>query len=369
MNDTAYAASVPPSSAPMKPPRAMTGPIAWMRDNLFNSPLNIVLTVLMVAAMGYFGWKLLHWAVFDAVVEANVQRCRAAEGACWGFVNEKWRLIIFGTYPFAEQWRPAVMMVMLITLVVVTLMPSMWSRWLGLAWIIGLIAMYVLMAGGVLGLTPVPTLQWGGLPLTLILSVTGIVFSFPIAVLLALGRQSRLPAIKAISVAFIELVRGVPLISILFMASLLLPIFLPQEVRIDQLVRAQVAFTLFAAAYVAEVIRGGLQAVPKGQYEAADALGLGYWQKMGLIVLPQALKVVIAPMVNTFIGLFKDTSLVVIVSMFDLLGTTRAASNDPDWRQFYVEGLVFIAVIYFVFCYSMARYSQWVEARLNTGHR
>src|SRR5262249_12932517 len=225
------------------------------------------------------------------------------------------------------------------------------------------------MRGGVFGLLSVETERWGGLPLTLILAANGIVFSFPLAVLLALGRRSDLPAIKALSIGLIELVRGVPLITVLFMASLMIPLFLPEGFSIDKWLRAQVGFILFAAAYQAEVIRGGLQAIPRGQYEAADALGLSYWQKTGLIILPQALKLVIPPMVNTFISFFKDTSLVVIVGMFDLLGSVRAAASDRQWRAYYVEGLVFAALIYFVFCFTMAEYSRRLERRLDTGRR
>jgi general L-amino acid transport system permease protein len=246
-------------------------------------------------------------------------------------------------------------------------------RWLSAALIAGLLLLLWYPPLPTLsvptGLPLVETEKWGGLPLTLILSVNGIVLSFPLAVLLALGRRSDLPAVKALSIIFIELVRGVPLITVLFMARLMIPLFLPEGVTLDNLLRAQVGFILFAAAYVAEVIRGGLQAIPKGQYEAADALGLGYWRKTGLIILPQALKLVIPPLVNTFIGMFKDTSLVVIISMFDLLGAVRLAASDADWRQFYVEGLVFAALIYFAFCFAMAAYSRHLEHRLDTSHR
>ncbi len=210
-------------------------------------------------------------------------------------------------------------------------------------WLGGVAAMGVLMWGGILGLPFVDTEKWGGLPLTLILSVNGIVFSFPLAILLALGRRSHLPVIRAICVAFIELMRGVPLITVLFMASLMIPLFLPEGFDINKLLRAQIGIILFGAAYLAEVIRGGLQALPKGQGEAADSLGLGYWQATRLIILPQALRLVIPPMVNSFIAGFKDTSLVIIIGLFDLLGTARQAINDPTWRPFYVEALIFIA--------------------------
>jgi general L-amino acid transport system permease protein len=229
---------------------------------------------------------------------------------------------------------------------------------------------YVLLNGWeLIGLRQVDTSLWGGVLVTIVVSWVGIVFSLPIGILLALGRRSTMPAVKLFSVIFIEFVRGVPLITVLFMASLMIPLFLPEGITIDKLLRAQIAFILFAAAYEAEVVRGGLQAIAKGQFEAADALGLSYWQKTGFIILPQALKLVIPPMVNTFIGFFKDTSLVIIIGMFDLLGATRLASSDPVWRPYYVEGLVFVALIYFAFCFTMAEYSRSVERRLNTGRR
>jgi general L-amino acid transport system permease protein len=218
--------------------------------------------------------KLFSWAISDAVFSPDPTACRAAKGACWGFIVEKFRLMIFGTYPYAEQWRPTLTIAMLLTLIGMTMNLNLWGRALWLGWLIGVPAMWVLMRGGVLGMLYVGTERWGGLPLTLILSVNGIVLSFPLAILLALGRRSDLPAIKAICVAFIELVRGVPLITVLFMATLMIPLFLPQGFTIDQLLRAQIAFILFAAAYEAEVVRAGLQAMPRGQFEAADALGL-----------------------------------------------------------------------------------------------
>jgi general L-amino acid transport system permease protein len=324
------------------------------RARLFNSWLNSILTLVLLAVMVWLLPKLFSWAISDAVFSPDPTACRAAKGACWGFIVEKFRLMIFGTYPYAEQWRPTLTIAMLLTLIGMTMNLNLWGRALWLGWLIGVPAMWVLMRGGVLGMLYVGTERWGGLPLTLILSVNGIVLSFPLAILLALGRRSDLPAIKAICVAFIELVRGVPLITVLFMATLMIPLFLPQGFTIDQLLRAQIAFILFAAAYEAEVVRAGLQAMPRGQFEAADALGLSYWKKMGLIILPQSLRLVIPPMVNTFIGFFKDTSLVVIVGMFDLLGAVRLASGDPIWRPFYAEGLVFAALIYFCFCFTMA---------------
>ena len=347
-----------------------TTALDWARARLFNSWLNSILTVALLAAMLWLLPKLFSWAVTDAVFSPDPNACRAAKGACWGFIVEKFRLMIFGTYPYAEQWRPLLTMVMLLTLIGLTMNLNLWGRTLWIGWLVSVPAMWVLMRGGMFGLVPVGTERWGGLPLTLILSVNGIVLSFPLALLLALGRRSDLPAIKAICVGFIELVRGVPLITVLFMATLMIPLFLPQGFTIDQLLRAQIAFILFAAAYEAEVVRGGLQAMPRGQFEAADALGLSYWQKMGKIVLPQAITIVIPPIVNTFIGLFKDTSLVSIVSLTDLLLATKdIALADVDWRAFYAEGYAFVALIYFVFCFFMSKYSQYLERSFETGRR
>ncbi len=340
--------------------------IVWLRTNLFSSWLNGALTLLILLALAWIVPKIIAWAFLNAVFAPDPQACRAAKGACWGFIVEKFRLMTFGTYPYEEQWRPLAVTILLLSLIGATMSMRLWSRLLVIAWVICVPLMWILMRGGVLGLPLVETDKWGGLPLTLILSANGIVFSFPLAVALALGRRSELPVIRAISVAYIEIVRGVPLITVLFMASLMIPLFLPEGITIDKLLRAQIGFILFAAAYEAEVIRGGLQAVPRGQYEAADALGLSYWQKMSMIVLPQALKVVIPPMVNTFIGFFKDTSLVIIIGLFDLLGAVRLASSDVEWRIFYVEGLVVVGIVYFVFCYTMAVYARRLEARLDT---
>jgi len=340
--------------------------VLWIRTNLFSGWLNGALTLLILLALAWIVPKIVAWALVDAVFAPDPQACRAAKGACWGFIVEKFRLMTFGTYPYEQQWRPLAVTILLLSLIGATMNMRLWGRRLWLAWAAAIPLMWILMSGGVMGLPLVETDKWGGLPLTLILSANGIVFSFPLAVALALGRRSEMPVIRALSVAYIEIVRGVPLITVLFMASLMIPLFLPEGITVDKLLRAQIGFILFAAAYEAEVIRGGLQAVPRGQYEAADALGLSYWQKMSMVVLPQALKVVIPPMVNTFIGFFKDTSLVIIIGLFDLLGAVRLASSDVEWRIFYVEGLVFVGLVYFAFCYAMAVYARRLEASLDT---
>ncbi len=341
----------------------------WLRANLFSSPLNSFLTILGVGILALIVPPLLRWGVINAAWSGGLEACKTIQGtgACWVFIGEKYRLMLFGLYPYQEQWRPLLMMVILIGLLVASMNRAFWRPWLGMAWIAGYLAMGVLMWGGVLGLPFVETDKWGGLPLTLILTVNAIVFSFPLAIALALGRRSDLPVIRTICIFFIEIVRGVPLLSVLFVSSLMIPLFLPSGMDINKLLRAQIGIILFTGAYVAEVIRGGLQALPKGQMEAADSLGLGYWQKTGFIVLPQALSLVIPPMVNSFIATFKDTSLVIIIGLFDLFGSARMAANDPAWRPFYVEGLLFVALIYFVFCYSLATYSRYLEKLARRG--
>jgi len=318
--------------------------------------LNAALFLLIL----FLGWRFLDWALVRAVWQPDPQACRAASGACWGFIVEKHRLIAFGTYPYEEHWRPGLASLLLIALWVLTALRQ--RRWVVAAWAAGLVVIGILMWGGVLGLPYVENERWGGLILTLLLTTFGLAIAFPLSICLALGRRSELPVIRAVCVAYIELIRGVPLISVLFMASVMLPLFLPAGVSIDKLLRAQLALILFAAAYLAEAVRGGLQAIPKHQYEAADALGLGYFQKTFLIVLPQALRIAVPPLVGTCIGFFKDTSLVLIIGLFDLLSTIKVSLNDPAWTGFGVEAYLFAAAVYFIFCYSMSLYSRRLEA-------
>jgi len=352
------------------PPRVATGALRWLRENLFNTWYNSLLTLVILWAGFNIVPAMIDWLVLEAVWHAAPpEACREAAGACWAFLHEKGRFILFGLYPYDEQWRPTLAVALALGLIAVSGDRRSWGRWLAVAWALGIVAIALLIRGGALGLSYVPNNQWGGLPLTLGLSIVGLVFAFPAGILLALGRRSDMPAVKAICVAYIELIRGVPLITVLFMASLLIPLFLPQELSIDKLLRAQIGLIMFAAAYLAEVVRGGLQAIPRGQYEAADALGLTYWQKMRLIILPQALTIAIPPLVNSFIGFIKDTSLVVIIGLFDLLGATKSALSEAGWRPMYKEGYLFIALIYFVICYSLSKYSQALESRLETGRR
>jgi general L-amino acid transport system permease protein len=355
---------------PVERPRPVTaGPLAWLRANLFNSIPNTILTLAALYLLAVTIPPVIRWALIDAVWHGETGRACHSGGACWAFIAEKGRFILFGRYPYAEHWRPLFTVVIFIAMILASCDRRLWGRRLVILWLAGLIAVGVLMWGGVLGMTYVETSVWNGLPLTLILATLGVVFAFPLAILLALGRRSRLPAVRAICVGYIELVRGVPLITVLFMASVMLPLFLPTGVTIDKLLRAQVAIILFAAAYLAEIVRGGLQAMPRGQYEAAASLGLGYWRATRLIVLPQALAMVIPPLVNSFIGGFKNTTLVIIIGLFDLLGAANAALTDANWQGFYIEAYVFTAVIYWTFCFFMSRYSQMLEREFNKGRQ
>ncbi len=350
-------------------PDQSAGPIAWVHSNLFSSWGTGMMTVIVGGVLLFVIPQLLSWAVFRAVWAPNFEACRVdGVGACWGVVAEKYRIIIFGRYPFELQWRPLIATLLMLGLLCASCMRAFWKPWLAILWIVVLAIFFTLMYGGVLGLSRVETDRWGGLPLTILLASLSMAMAFPIAMVVALGRRSALPAIRTFCTIYVELIRGVPLISVLFMASFMFPLFMPQGFSIDVLIRVLVGITLFAAAYMAEVIRGGLQAIPKGQIEAAATLGLSYWQTQVKIVLPQALAMVVPSIMNNFIGLFKDTSLVTIVSLYELTGAlTLALNSDANWRPFKIEGYLFIAMIYFAFCFSMSRYSIWVEKQVNKG--
>jgi len=335
----------------------------WARANLFGSWPE---TLAMLGIL-WLLWKTLppfiDWAFLDAIWKPDSKTCRAGEGACWGFIVEKYRFILFGTYPYELHWRPALATVILIGLWVFSAFRAFWKPWLALVWVLGLSVIGLLMWGGLFGLRYVENERWGGLILTLLLTTFGIALAFPLGIALALGRRSDMPVIRGLSVGYIELIRGVPLISLLFMASVMLPLFLPAGVTIDKLLRAQIAIILFAAAYLAEVIRGGLQAIPKGQYDAAHALALPFWRRTGLIILPQALRIAVPALVNNFIALFKDTSLVLIIGLFDLLSTVKISLNEPAWTGFGVEAYLFASLVYFVFCAALSKYSKSFEVR------
>jgi general L-amino acid transport system permease protein len=353
--------------APRPAPVKTEGLVPWIRRNLFGSIGNSITTVFVIGLLLWFVPGLLSWGLINAITEPSAEACQQGRGigACWGVVSEKFRLILFGRYPFDEQWRPLLATNLMLALVVISCIRTFWNRWLVPIWVVAIAAFFVLMGGGYFGMTPVASDQWGGLPLTIMLATFGVVLAFPLAVVVALGRRSRLPAIRSLCVIYIELVRGVPLISVLFMASFMFPLFLPVGKSPDVLLRVLVGIVLFAAAYLAEVVRGGLQAIPKGQVEAAQSLGLSYWQTQFKIVLPQALALVVPGIMNTFIGMFKDTSLVTIVSMYELTGALGLALNsDADWRPFKIEGYLFITAIYFIFCFAMSRYSLWIEKQV-----
>lgn len=344
--------------------------MAWLRANLFNNTFNSALTLLLGMLLVYAVSHLWGWGIHHAVWAADAEQCNAARGtgACWGVITEKYRVIIFGRYPFAEQWRPFAATLLLMALLLASCMRIFWKPWLAALWLGVLAVFFTLMHGGVFGLSVVTTDQWGGLPLTILLASLSVVGAFPLSILLALGRMSALPIIRTLCTVYVELIRGVPLISVLFMASFLFPLFMPEGFSIDVLLRVLVAMILFAAAYLAEVIRGGLQAIPRGQYEAAASLGLTYWQMQRKIILPQALATVVPGIMNNFISTFKDTSLVTIVSLYELTGSLDLAVNsDPNWMAYKLEGYLFIAAIYFGFCFSLSRYSQWVERQVNRG--
>ncbi len=357
------------------PPVSEVGAWAWMRSNLFSSIPNTVLTLVGVALVFLVVPPLIDFLFIRAVwTGENREACLGPEvGACWAFIDAKMNQLIYGFYPADERWRPNVVFALGAALLVPLMVPSAPFKRLNavLFFVVFPVVAFFLLTGGVFGMPAVSTRVWGGLLITLVVAVTGIVASLPIGIMLALGRRSRLPIIRMMSVAFIEFWRGVPLITVLFFATYMLPLFLPRGTEIDGLLRALIGVALFAAAYMAEVVRGGLQAIPKGQYEGAMAVGLGYWKMMGLVILPQALKMVIPGIVNTFIGLFKDTTLVLIVSILDLLGQLRAAYADPTWATPVTEftGFAFAGIIYFAFCYGMSVYSRFVENRLNTGHK
>jgi len=361
---------------PARPaPGSTTGIIGWMRVKLFATPADTIMTVLAMAFLFWIVPPLYGFLLGNAVFQAeNGEACRVANaGACWAYIGARINFFIYGFYPAEEYWRVNLVFLFGALLLTPLLWPGVPYKRVNalLFFIVYPVVSYFLLAGGVFGLPVVPSDNWGGLTVTLILSLVGIICSFPIGVLLALGRQSNLPVIKWFSISFIELWRAVPLITILFMASIMLPLFLPQGTTIDKLLRALVGIILFEAAYVAEVVRGGLQALPRGQYEAGASLGLSYWKRMFLIILPQALKHVIPGIVNNFIALFKDTSLVSIIGIFELLNTVKSANADTNWQSpnQAVTGYIFAGMIFWVFCFAMSRYSQFMERRLDTGHK
>ncbi|QEL27107.1 amino acid ABC transporter permease (plasmid) [Bosea sp. F3-2] len=358
--------SLPLSEAPV-PAQAWSAPLlASLRRTaglLFGSPLNATLTLAFGAMLAVALPPMLRWLVLDAVLfNPAPAACRAASGACWSFIYAKSGQLLFGIYPVEERWRPALVCLLILALLGWSVRPASWTPRLLALWIAAL-ALIVWLMGGGLGLDEVPTSAWGGLPVTLILTVVAIGIAFPVGILLALGRRSTMPAVRIAAVIAIESVRGLPLLSILFVASIMLPLFLPEALLPDKFVRALVALTIFAAAYLAEVIRGGLQAIPKGQYEAAAALGLPFWRTQYLVILPQAIRVVIPALANTIIVMIKNTSLVLVVGLFDLISSGKAALADPAWPSPAAETFLFIGAIFFALSFSFARFADFLERR------
>jgi general L-amino acid transport system permease protein len=361
-------AALPGAAGDAPPP----GPDRWSvwRGELFGSAWRSTTTLLLGALLALLAVRAADWALLHAVFRADAAACRAAAhaGACWGVIAEKLRPIAFGRYPYAEQWRPAVVTVLLLGLAAGSAWPRVWRPALAAAWAAVLGAAGVLMWGGAFGLVFVPTTRWGGLPLSLLLAIGGLAFALPLGVALALGRRSGMAVLRTLAVAYIEVVRGVPLISVLFMATFLLPLVLPGGWTLDVLLRVVVGIVLFTAAYLAEVVRGGLQAVPAGQIDAARALGLGRWQVQRHVVLPLALRKVVPALMNSVIGALKDSSLVTVVGLYELTGSlSLALGGDPLWRPFYLEGYLFVAAVYWTLCFTLSRYSLWVERRLRAG--
>jgi general L-amino acid transport system permease protein len=365
---------------PQPPPAAMRGALGWLRQNLLSTPFNIALTVIIALLFAWIIPDLVKFLLIDAVWSGTDRdACRElvqnrAVGACWPFVFERWPYFVYGSYPLSERWRVDVFFVMLAIGVVWLLWLHAPRRDLGAIYffLVVPISAFILLTGWrAIGLEPVDTVLWGGILVTIVVAWVGIVVSLPLGILLALGRRSRMPAIRLFSVTFIEFVRGVPLVTVLFMASVMLPLFVPEQYSPDKLLRALVGIALFASAYMAEVVRAGLQAIPKGQFEGAMAVGLSYSQMMRLIILPQALKITIPNIVNTYIGLFKDTTLVFIVGIFDFLHTVEVSRIDPKWASPVTSttGYAVAAIFYLIFCYAMSRYARATEARLALSDR
>ncbi|GAA6130540.1 amino acid ABC transporter permease [Halopseudomonas sabulinigri] len=355
----------------MPPPKQNIGVLAWLRENLFSGWFNSLLTLFALYLVWLIVPPLINWAFIQADWVGTTRADCTSEGACWVFIQQRFGQFMYGFYPTELRWRVNLTVILAIVGAAPLFIDAMRHK---ARYGIGFLVAYPLLAywllhGGFLGLETVPTSQWGGLTLTLVIAAVGIAGALPLGIMLALGRRSDMPAIRVICVTFIEFWRGVPLITVLFMSSVMLPLFLPEGMNFDKLVRALIGVILFQSAYVAEVVRGGLQAIPKGQYEAAAAMGLGYWRMMGLVILPQALKLVIPGIVNTFIALFKDTSLVIIIGLFDLLNSIKQATTDPAWLGMATEGYVFAALVFWIFCFGMSRYSMHLERKLDTGHK
>ncbi len=373
MADHQETGKYPPGRHPaLSPPASQVGVVAWLRANLFSGPVNAALTLLSLYLIWLTVPPLIEWAIIDANFNTGESReACVKDGACWTMIIARFWQFMYGFYPVDERWRVDLGLVLFFVPMVALLIERVPGKKYIAIFLFGIYPFiaFWLFCGGFWGLPEVETRLWGGLFLTILLGSVGIIFSLPMGVILALGRRSDLPVIRLLCTAFIEITRAVPLITVLFMASVMLPLFLPEGLTFNKLMRAMIGIALFGAAYMAEVVRGGLQAIPRGQYEGAMAMGLGYWQMTGLIVMPQALRIVIPGIVNTFIGLFKDTTLVIVIGLFELLNIVQAAFRDANWAGLAKEGYAFVAIVFFLFCFSMARYSLYLERKLNTGHK
>ncbi|WP_374449059.1 amino acid ABC transporter permease [Stella sp.] len=352
---------------PIRPPAAVRpGPLGWLRRHFFRGPVDTAVTLACLYVLWLAVPPVVDWALVSAQWSGDSREACTGGGACWVFIRVRLAQFAYGFYPEAERWRVNLAGLVVAGLVALLFLPPSRVRRVAalLLTAVSVPGIVVLLAGGVLGLAPVETREWGGLMVTVFMALYGAILAVPVSLLLALGRQSRLPLVRWLSVVYIEFWRGVPIIAIIFLASNLLPLIVPAGVTVDKLLRALIGLALVISAYMAEVVRGGLQAVPRGQYEAARSLGLGYWQGTGLIVLPQAIRIVIPSLVNEFIALFKNTTLVLIVSLFDLLGIIQSALADPKWVGLNLEGYVFAGVVFWVVCFAMSRWSQRLERRL-----
>jgi len=381
MSETMERQYAPGEHPDLPAPSGTKGPIYWIKTNLLSSPLNIIMTLLggyiiVTSVPAIIDWAFINAVWTDQGLEGSAA-CRNAEGgpkhdgACWYYIDVWLKFMMYGRYPVEELWRVNVSFALGAIGIAWLMIPNLPKK--GLMAIVMLVVWpifcFFMFTGGSFGLAEVETPLWGGLFLTLVIAIVGIVASLPIGILLALGRRSEMPIVQILCVVFIEFWRGVPLITVLFMSSVMFPLFMPEGVNFDKLIRALVGVMLFSAAYMAEVVRGGLQAIPKGQYEGAQALGLSFWKSMNLIIMPQALKLVIPGIVNTFIGLFKDTTLVLIIGLIDFLGSAQASFTNPEWGGFHITAYVFVAGVFWIFCFSMSRYSLHIEEKLHTGHK
>jgi len=358
--------------SPSQPPPSNTiGAAAWLRKHLFSNVNNSIITVVLFVFLLSSLWSIFQWGFWNADWVGSTRADCSREAACWVFIQVRFEQFMFGFYPEEESWRPTLFFASLVVFVLWLFIEKIPYKKYALVFVL---VPYPLLAtallyGGVASLPVVDTHAWGGLLVTLIIALIGMLVSLPLGIMLALGRRSQMPIVRSLSTVYIEFWRGVPLITVLFMASVMLPLFFTGGFDVDKLLRALIGVVLFNSAYMAEAIRGGLQSISKGQYEAGEALGLSYWRLHRLIILPQALKICIPSIVNTFIALLKDTSLVLIIGMFDVLGIATAANSDPEWLGFSTESFIFAALIFWIMCFGMSRYSLRLENKLNTGHR